>query len=120
MKNNISSLFGINRTCCVLPMRTSIIMSAKTAASDSYTVSVVQDYEGFFEGFTRRLIANKIRSGQKLIHSHFVVEAGPWRMYNVRWKEDENDPRKLCLDYYSVARNHGTLDSDDPALMVAL
>lgn len=62
-------------------------------------VIVKSDYDGYFENYVRRMLAQKCEVHIK--HKKIVISAGPWREYAVAFKEEGDT---LHLDFYSALR----------------
>lgn len=62
------------------------------------------DYEGYFEGWLRRVLWEKFQSMYALRHSTFYITAGSHRGYDVAWDEDDSETSILKLDFYSGTR----------------
>lgn len=85
------------------------------------SVTVENDYDGWFERILREALWKKFNSGAKLKHSQFIITAGGYRMHDVSWEEEPTDRGSLVLhvDFYSVARMHGGPDLSSIAEFVA-
>lgn len=70
-------------------------------------LEVVNDYDGFFERYTRSVIQQKIATGEPFLCKRVIVKSGPWKPYAVQWEKKNS---VLTLDYYSLTRTFGGLD----------
>lgn len=66
-------------------------------------VTVERDYDGYFEKTVRSWVAEKVKKGEKFLHSTIVVDSGPYRSCAVDCTSD--GVSRLTLDFYSAVRN---------------
>lgn len=85
---------------------------------EGFTIIVQQDFDRYFETWTREAIKHKLSTGQELKHTEFLVDAAPYRGSALEVYDAKDKPTRLVMEFYSVARHgdHG-LYIDDPALM---
>lgn len=85
---------------------------------EGFTIIVQQDFDRYFETWTREAVKHKLSTGQKLKHTEFLVDAAPYRGCALDVYEAKDKPTRLVMEFYSVARHgdHG-IYIDDPSLM---
>ena len=76
-------------------------------------VEVLNDFDDYFRDYVSSLVEQKVNLGQPFKIKNIVIDAGPWRMYDVRF---ERKADTLLLDFYSVCRHRGGLDADGELL----
>ena len=67
------------------------------------TVTVENDYDGYFEKTVRSWVAEKVKKGEKFLHSTIVVDSGPYRSCAVDCTSD--GVSRVTLDFYSAVRS---------------
>lgn len=85
---------------------------------EGFVIIVKQDFDRFFETWTRQAINNKLRAGHTLKHTELLVDAAPYRGCALDVYDAKDNPKRLVMEFYSVARHgdHG-LYADDPELL---
>jgi hypothetical protein len=81
--------------------------------NDKPELRVVTDYDDFFKDYVDALVEQKAKSSQAFKVANIVIDAGPWRSYDVKIKQTSDT---LLLDFYSVCRFRGGPDADDEIL----
>ena len=76
-------------------------------------LTVMTDYDGYFEHYVEVLIEQKATSGHPFKINKIVVDSGPWRPYDVHI---EQRGETLHIDFYSVCRFRGGPDADEMIL----
>ena len=74
------------------------------------TVEVKNDYDNYFENYVLFLIDEKEKSGCEFKTKKVVIDAGPWRSYNVRYNRIADT---LFLDFYSACRYREGPDANE-------
>ena len=72
-------------------------------------VEVRNDFDGYFGRYVSSLVEQKVNLGQAFRVKKIVIDAGPWRSYDVRF---ERKADTLFLDFHSVCRLRGLPDAD--------
>jgi hypothetical protein len=86
---------------------------AAETKNDKPELRVLTDYDDFFKDYVDALVEQKAKSGQAFKVANIVIDAGPWRSYDVKIKQTSDT---LLLDFYSVCRFRGGPDADDEIL----
>ena len=81
--------------------------------NDKPELKVLTDYDDFFKDYVEALVEQKAKSGQAFKVANIVIDAGPWRLYDVDYQQEGDT---LLLDFYSVCRFRGGPDADDEIL----
>ena len=81
--------------------------------NDKPELKVLTDYGDFFKDYVEALVEQKAKSGQAFKVANIVIDAGPWRLYDVDFQQEGDT---LLLDFYSVCRFRGGPDADDEIL----
>jgi len=81
--------------------------------NDKPELKVLTDYDDFFKDYVEALVEQKAKSGQTFKVASIVIDAGPWRLYDVDYQQEGDT---LLLDFYSVCRFRGGPDADDEIL----
>lgn len=81
-------------------------------------MTIVSDYDGFFEKLVDSWIARKIAAGGHIIHSSVRVTAGPYRSSAVTYR---SDGKEIHFDFYSALRvGFGSLTEVEIEELIAL
>jgi hypothetical protein len=83
--------------------------------NDKPELRVVTDYDDFFKAYVDALVEQKAKSGQAFKVANIVIDAGPWRSYDVKIKQTSDT---LLLDFHSPCRHRGGPDANDEILGV--
>ena len=81
--------------------------------NDKPELKVLTDYNDFFKDYVEALVEQKAKSGQAFKVANIIIDAGPWRLYDVDFQQEGDT---LLLDFYSVCRFRGGPDADDEIL----
>jgi hypothetical protein len=81
--------------------------------NDKPELRVVTDYDDFFKDYVDALVEQKAKSSQAFKVANIVIDAGPWRSYDVQIKQTSDT---LLLDFYSPCRHRGGPDADEEIL----
>ena len=81
--------------------------------NDKPDLQVLTDYNDFFKDYVEALVEQKAKSGKEFKVAKIVIDAGPWRLYDVDYQQEGDT---LLLDFYSVCRFRGGPDADDEIL----
>ena len=81
--------------------------------NDKPKLKVLTDYGDFFKDYVEALVEQKAKSGQTFKVANIVIDAGPWRSYDVDYQKEGDT---LSLNFYSVCRFRGGPDADDEIL----
>ena len=81
--------------------------------NDKPELRVVTDYDDFFKDYVDALVEQKAKSSQAFKVANIVIDAGPWRSYDVKIKQTSDT---LLLDFYSPCRHRGGPDADEEIL----
>ena len=87
-----------------------VIFETKT---DKPELRVLTDYDDFFKDYVDALVEQKAKSSQAFKVANIVIDAGPWRSYDVQIKQTSDT---LLLDFYSPCRHRGGPDADEEIL----
>ena len=83
--------------------------------NDKPKLKVLTDYNDWFKNYVEALVEQKAKSGQAFKVANIVIDAGPWRSYDVDYQQEGDT---LLLDFYSACRFRGGPDADDEILRV--
>ena len=81
--------------------------------NDKPELRVLTDYDDFFKDYVDALVEQKAKSSQAFKVANIVIDAGPWRSYDVQIKQTSDT---LLLDFYSPCRHRGGPDADEEIL----
>ena len=80
------------------------------------TITIEQDYDGYFETLVRKWCEKKLSNGQTLKHAAIVVDSGPYRSSALSYRSEGDT---LYLDFYSAIRvGFGKLGPIEPILAI--
>ena len=104
-----------SRVACETPFPKVLVGRAEISETknDKPELRVVTDYDDFFKDYVDALVEQKAKSGQAFKVANIVIDAGPWRSYDVQIKQTSDT---LLLDFHSPCRHRGGPDADDEIL----
>lgn len=80
------------------------------------TITIDQDYDGYFEALVRKWCEKKQANGQTFKHDTITIDAGPYRASALSYRSVGNT---LHLDFYAAIRvGFGSLGPIEPILEI--